>query len=170
MQTKTRCFVQFTAILIFCLNTLRWLLVPSWFPTYIPWTPVQHRLSAPMAVTIGLGGLSGRPLAAVAVGYTRGHSWGAIWGLIGVGGSRGPYKGVERRTKKGTRYWPESTGLIWGFLLASQFPFIYWNCDPHKHYDLLSGVWIHVITFPCMWIDALVVFFHTARGKVLVKN
>ena len=56
-----------------------------------------------MAVTIGLGGLSGRPLAAVAVGYTRGRGWGAIWGLIGVGGDRGPYKGVERRTKKGTR-------------------------------------------------------------------
>ena len=55
-----------------------------------------------MAVTMGLGGLSGQSLAAVAVGYTRGHRWGAIWGLIGVGGNQNPYKGAERRTKKGT--------------------------------------------------------------------
>ena len=33
-----------------------------------------------MATTMGLGGLSGRFLVAVAVGYTRGHSWGAYGG------------------------------------------------------------------------------------------
>ena len=54
-----------------------------------------------MAVTIGLGGLSGRPLAAVAVGYTRGRGWGAIRGLSGVGVTVAHTKELSAEPKKG---------------------------------------------------------------------
>ena len=78
-------------------NTLRWLLVRTWFTSRIPWTPWGGRLCAPLAATEGQGGLARWSLMIAGAERPFGGRHGHVGGhLGGFGGGGVPFPIVRR--------------------------------------------------------------------------